>query len=174
MTTESELPRRTVRKCYLITYSQADSQKFPTRDSFASAVVQSFSVCETKSKILHWACSRSRAPQRSWFHYHMSIKFDGNRRWLKSKEYLMEYHGIPVYFSDNYNDYYTAYKYITNMYVEALHSESHPDLKSAAAPRTERAKATWCRSSKQKRDDAQTQSANLSCSLASLKQLRSA
>ena len=76
-----------------------------------------------------------------------------------------EYHGISVHFSDNYNDYYTAYKYVTKMDVEALHSESHPDLKSAAAPRTERAIATWRRSSKQKGDGAQTESANLSCSL---------
>jgi hypothetical protein len=53
--------------------------------------------------------------------------------------------------------------------VEALHSESHPDLKSAAAPRTERAIGTWRRSSMQKRDYAQTESANLSRSLASLK-----
>jgi hypothetical protein len=82
-----------------------------------------------------------------------------------------EYHFISVHFSDNYNDYYTAYKYVTKMDVEALHShpEGHPDLKSAAAPRTERAIATWRRSSKQKRDDAQTESANLSRSLASLK-----
>ena len=80
-----------------------------------------------------------------------------------------EYHGISVHFSDSYNDYYTAYKYVTKMDVEALHSESHPDLKSAAAPRTERAIGTWRRSSMQKRDYAQTESANLSRSLASLK-----
>jgi hypothetical protein len=58
------------------------------------------------------------------------------------------------------------------MDVEALHSECHPDLKSAAAPRTERVIATWHRSSKQKRDDAQTESANLSRSLASLKTMK--
>lgn len=81
----------------------------------------------------------------------------------------MDYHGISVHFSDNYNDYYTAYKYVTKVDEEALHSEGRLDLKSASAPRTEKAIATWHRSSKQKRDIAQTESANLACSLASLK-----
>ncbi len=38
-----ELAARANRKCYLVTYSNADLCKFPTRQSFANAVLQAFS-----------------------------------------------------------------------------------------------------------------------------------
>ena len=38
-----ELDSRSIRKVYLITYSKADLIKFPTRRSFADAVIASFS-----------------------------------------------------------------------------------------------------------------------------------
>ena len=37
-----EIGRREVRQVYLVTYSQADTIKFPRRESFADAVVSSF------------------------------------------------------------------------------------------------------------------------------------
>lgn len=164
-----ELPRRTVRKCYLITYSQANSEIFPTRESFASAVIESFCIGEAKSKLLHWACSKELHKDHG-FHYHMSVKFDGNRRWLKSKEYLMKHYGVTVHFSENHNDYYTAYKYVTKNDQKTLHSEGHPDLKSASAPRTDRAISTWRNNSKQKRYGKETESINSACSSANTKE----
>ena len=152
----------------MITYSQANSEIFSTRQSFASAVVESFCIGQAKSKILHWACSKELYRDHG-FHYHMSIKFDGNRRWLKSKEYLMKHYGVTLHFSENHNDYYTAYKYVTKNDQETLHSEGHPDLKSASAPRTERAISTWRKNSKQKRCDEETESINSSCSLPTTK-----
>ncbi len=50
---------------------------------------------------------------------------------------------------------------------EAVHSEGHPDLKSASAPKTGKAIATWRRSAKQKRHDAETEWAGVA--LTSLK-----
>ena len=47
----SNLNDRAVRQVYLITYSKADLQKFPARESFAQAVVKSFEA--TNSKIEH-------------------------------------------------------------------------------------------------------------------------
>ena len=57
----NELAGRTVRKCYLITYSQVHEQEFPTRGSFAKAV-------------LSFSFKRSQA--ESGFHHHRAIKFD--------------------------------------------------------------------------------------------------
>ena len=37
---KSELGRRDIRKVYLITYSQANTSKIPTRNSFAEAVIK--------------------------------------------------------------------------------------------------------------------------------------
>ena len=98
----------------------------------------------------------------------MSIKFDGNRRWLKSKEYLTKHYGVTLHFSENH-DYYTAYKYVTKNDQETLHSEGHPDLKLASAPRTERAISTRRKTSKQKRCDKETKSINSSCLLSTTK-----
>ncbi len=49
-----ELGRRQVRQVYLVTYSQADTETFPTRESFAKAVIASFQSCS----VLHWCCSK--------------------------------------------------------------------------------------------------------------------
>lgn len=51
-----ELSTRQVRQVYLVTYSQADTSKFPTRKLFAEAVVLSFSRGTTTS-VVHWCCS---------------------------------------------------------------------------------------------------------------------
>ena len=115
-----------------------------------------FCIGQAKSKILHWACSKELHKDHG-FHYHMSIKFDGNLRWLKSKEYLMKHYGVTLHFSENPNDYYTGYKYVTKNDQETLHSEGHPDLKSASAPRTRRAISTWRKNSKQKRCDKENE-----------------
>ena len=44
------------RRSYLITYSQADLLKFPTRESFALAVVDAFTSERSQVKPQHWAC----------------------------------------------------------------------------------------------------------------------
>jgi len=47
-----EINARAVRKVYLITYSQADEARFPTRQSFVDAVVDSF--YDTPAKIIQF------------------------------------------------------------------------------------------------------------------------
>ena len=51
------LNARAVRQVYLITYSQADSEKFPIRQSFAQAVVCSFNGMDTNN-VEHWVCCK--------------------------------------------------------------------------------------------------------------------
>ena len=101
---------RAVRQVYLITYSKADLQKFPTRESFAQAVVKSFEA--TNTKIEHWVCCKE-AHQVDGFHYHMAIKLDRCKRWLSSKRCLEDNHGISVHFSNIHHNYYSAWKYTT-------------------------------------------------------------
>ena len=48
-----ELDARSVRKVYLIMYSQVDEELFPTRRSFVNAVLQSFN----DSNVVQWGCS---------------------------------------------------------------------------------------------------------------------
>ena len=49
---KEEINVRSVRKVYLITYSQADVERFPTRDSFVQAVLYAFH--DSPANIIQW------------------------------------------------------------------------------------------------------------------------
>ena len=77
-----ELDKRQIRKVYLVTYSQANTSKFPTKAAFAQAVNKSFH--KRSAKILQWCCSREYH-KKSGVHYHMCLKLSKNQRWLSAK-----------------------------------------------------------------------------------------
>ena len=131
-----EVGRREVRQVYLITYSQADNEKFPTRESFAQAVIASFRA--PSASVLQWCCSRE--PHKlSGIHYHMCLKLNKPQRWLPSKRYLNDQHNISVHFSSKHKNYFTAWKYVSKQDKEVVHSINHPDLSDSAGPSTMKA-----------------------------------
>ena len=77
----SDLHGRAVQQVYLITYSQADFQKFPTRESFAKAVVRSFEGTDTK--VLLWVCCKEPRQSKRYHCY------------LRSALSCTIYHGLP-------------------------------------------------------------------------------
>ena len=133
----------TQRLVYIITYSRADTVKFPTRESFGEAVLEAWKFCGIN--ILHWVvCIEAHAnadchsdDQVNKYHFHMAVKLDKRGRWLQVKKYL--------------NDKF-AYKYVTKEDSEAVHSSGHPDL--TTAPKTEAAIA--CKKRKDKKDSRAT------------------
>ena len=131
-----EINARAVRKVYLITYSQADEARFPTRQSFVDAVVHSF--YDTPAKIIQWCCSMERH-LNSGIHYHMAVKLDKNQRWLSSKRFLLERCGISVHFSAIHANYFSAWQYVTKEDEDYIQSSGHPDLSNSNPPRTNRA-----------------------------------
>ena len=118
----NELDARSVRKVYLITYSQVDKELFPTRRSFVDAVVQSFN----DSNVVQWCCSLEQHISTG-IHYHMAIKLDRNKRWISSKRFLLESYGISVHFSEIHHNYYSAWKYVTKEDKRFIESKDHPD-----------------------------------------------
>ena len=72
-----EIDVRSVRKVHLITYSQADVVRFPTRHSFVEAVLYSFH--NTPAKIMHWSCWLEEHPKSCGSHFHMAQKLDRNQ-----------------------------------------------------------------------------------------------
>jgi hypothetical protein len=132
-----ELSTRQVRQVYLVTYSQADTSKFPTRKLFAEAVVLSFSRGTTTS-VVHWCCSQERH-ERSGVHYHLAIKLTKNQRWLPAKKFLQDKYGISVHFSNVHKNYYTAWRYVTKEDENYEQSEPHPDLSNTGEPSTTKA-----------------------------------
>ena len=103
-------PRRT----YLVTHSQADQIKFPSRQSFGEAVANEFNSGDPKGKVAYWACALVNHA-KGGEHYHLSLKLTGPRRWLSVRNALQRLHSINVNFSDSHKNYYTAYKYASQI-----------------------------------------------------------
>ena len=125
-----------IRQVYLITYSQADVVRFPTRRDFTDIVIRSFDGCP--GQIVQWCCCLEEHRDEGW-HYHMALKFDRTQRWLTSKRRLLE-DGVSVHFSDTHTDYYSAWRYVNKEDRDTLHSVGHPDL--GVAPRTTNASSS--------------------------------
>ena len=125
-----------VRQVYLVTYSQATVEQFPTRRSFAEAVVASFT--RSNGRILHWVCCRE-THKNGGAHYHMALKLDRCHRWLASKKYLKDHHGISVHFSSLHYNYCSAWKYVTKEDKHSLQNDKHPKLWNSKEPKTSRA-----------------------------------
>ena len=82
----------------------------------------------------HADASSSEAQNSS--HFQMALKLEKRTRWMRVHKFLDD-SGIKVNFSSHHNAYYSAYKYTTKDEAEAVHSNLHPDLTSAAPPKTE-------------------------------------
>ena len=106
--TSSTLSNKSVKKAYLITYSNANIKVFD-REKFSSAVVQSFQSA-TASEVIQWACCLKQHKNGS-YHFHMAVLLDRAQRWMKAKQRIQEDHGIIVNFS-NHPGYYTAFRYV--------------------------------------------------------------
>ena len=150
----ASLDLQTQRMVYIITYSRADTSKFPTRESqFSEAVIEAWRFFSINT--LHWVvCIEAHANLRfvsgddlNYYHFHMALKLEKRGRWLQVKKYLNEKFGIQVHFSDHHNGYYSTNKYVTKDDTEALHSLGHPDL--TTVPKAEAAIAGKKRKAKE-------------------------
>ena len=76
----SSLANNNQRLLYLITYSRADTMKFPSRESFAEAVLEGWSHCGVR--VLQWVVSMEAHADSgvasceigNAYHYHMALK----------------------------------------------------------------------------------------------------
>ena len=119
---------------YLITYSQAELSKFPTRESFAAAVCDVFTSERSKFRPQHWACCLENHADNG-VHYHMALKLTGPKKWLECKRALQRKYGVVINFSDH-DGYYTAYRYISKSDENVYHSPNHPNLNEIGSPKT--------------------------------------
>ena len=136
--------KSTMTRQYLVTYSKANMAKFPTRETFAEAVVNSFTL-SGKVTVQHWACCLEKHENTSGQHYHMCVKLSGPKRWNPLKSHLMSNHQIVANFFENHEAYYTAYKYVCKKYCNVNHSQNHPDLQEVSSPKTKKCLKESCR-----------------------------
>lgn len=125
---------------YLVTYSQLDERKFPSRRSFGEMIAEEFNKGEGPVKVLHWACSKE-PHKNGGHHYHCSVKFNGVKRWMTVRNNIESIYGIKVNFaqSEDHHSYISAFRYVVKEDKEFELSEGHPDLTDAKSPRTNKA-----------------------------------
>ena len=126
---------RTEKRQYLVTYSQCDLNKFPTRQSFGEMLCHEFNSGTSKVRVQHWACCREPHSEEG-MHYHCSIKLTGKKKWAMVRRNIQEKYGINVNFSSRHDYYYSAYQYVVKEDSEVFHSRGHPDLSNVGPPRT--------------------------------------
>lgn len=133
------LSTQSLRAAYLITYSRANLDKFPTRQSFGDAVASAFRDAKGKVVPLQWACALETHKDGVSKHYHVSILLTAARRWNPVKEILKERHGIVVHFQENDAGYESAYEYLCKEDSEIYHSEGHKNIQQIGSPATKKA-----------------------------------
>ena len=104
--TASVIAVDSVRKVYIITYSNGDTDAFD-RHSCAHAIVAAFEE-NTTSKVLQWACCME-SHKEGGFHFYMCILLHRSQRWLQVKNAIKDTYGIVVHFS-GHSGYPTAYE----------------------------------------------------------------
>ena len=123
---------------YLVTYSQANLDLFPTRESFGEAVAEEFNCGSGVVKVDYWACCRE-PHANGGFHYHCSLKLTGSKKWVGVRNRLSLKYNIQVNFSDKHDFYLSSYRYVCKSDNDVFHSEGHPiDLLSASSPISKR------------------------------------
>ena len=113
------------RLVYLITYSQVEVQKVPTREAFVNIVVEA--VNSIGADIKQWVCCEENHEQGG-VHYHIAIKLSKRHRWLQIKRYIEAHYSVVTHFSSLHSNYYSAWRYVTKSDEQCIESEGHPDL----------------------------------------------
>ena len=132
------LSLRDVRRVYLITYSRANLEIVPTRETFARIILDKF-----ENAVVNWVCSQE-GRVRGGVHYHMAVKQSAQRCWLPMPNYIDQVYGVKVNFSVRHENYYTAWRYTTKEDSLSVHSTNHPDLGNIGVPITTNASsAIW-------------------------------
>ena len=86
------LGTRQVRQVYLITYSRAQEELVPNRETFAELVLAAFP--DSKPPFTGVLVLLKERHLDGGFHYHMAIKLQVARRWLQVRNILEYRHGM--------------------------------------------------------------------------------
>lgn len=115
----NELHENSPHRTYLVTYSQLDPRKFPTRWSFGGAVVAAFGA----NNVDYFVAGKEAHQESAGYHYHVAIRLNKTLRWKSAKTYLKDNHDIIVNFANSSHLYAGAYRYATK-------TDKHPFIGS--------------------------------------------
>lgn len=114
------------RSVYLMTYSTADLEKVPDRQTFIDIIIDSFNK-NGDARIIQYACAMEQH-ENGAPHYHAVIKLNKQKRWRNVRSYLHSHYGVYVNFTNQFSNYYDGYQYIIKDDHDILHSANHPPL----------------------------------------------
>ena len=160
---EKEFQNEGSRRSFLLTYSQANLEKFPNCESFANAIVSAFNDRKSTKSLKEWACCIENHKD-SGKHYHMSVNLSGPRRWKPIRDLIYTRHGISVNFSLKTCGYVAAYRYVAKdkNISDVLLSSNHSNMEVIGSPQTKKAMCIYREKSKNKRKSTQTTNGNSS------------
>ena len=140
------------RRVFLLTYSQADLDRFPTCKEFSDTVIAAFEKVKSSRKVKEWACCQEKHVENG-VHYHMAISLDGTRRWKPIKNLIYENDKISINFATKNCGYVAAYRYVckNKSIEEVLHSTNHSNLKTIGTPKTAKAMRRYSEGRREKR-----------------------
>lgn len=148
-------------RTYLVTYSDADLGKFPTREAYARAVVGAFGGNMVDYYVCGMEPHQSGAP-----HYHLAIRLSRSARWFYAKKSIQEQYGVVLNFSEPPGGgYYSrAFAYVTKQDENAKKGGvlmQHPPVEKLQTQATcGAAKANAVYREKRKAANAQTKDNN--------------
>ena len=131
----TQMKKNQMGRTYLITYSRADRELFPTQESFGLAIAEASDSGTRKVKVVYWAFALENHLDGKKY-YHVVLKLSGPKRWLSVKYVLSTHYDIVVNFSESHHNYCSAYKYITKVDTEVFHNGEHSNLKEIGSPQT--------------------------------------
>ena len=123
-------------RTYLLTYSQADQERFPDCRVFSDCVLEAFNQGPSKSVVEQCTTCKEQHSNSSGIHFHMCLKLSSTRRWKPVFDYLQKNKKIIVNFSSKNCGYLAAYHYACKdkPRESVLHSFGHPNLTDVKSP----------------------------------------
>ena len=96
----SESGDRHQSQVYLVTYSRADLEKMPSRESFGLIIVNAFQVV-AGVEVLHWVVSQENhsgaCGDQSNSHYLITLKLKKRARWSRVRQHIQNNHNISSF-----------------------------------------------------------------------------
>lgn len=113
------------RRAFLVTYSDANMKRYPTRDSFAQVVLTAFN--KNEALVHEWCCSEEPHETPGQYHYHMAVNLLKPKRWYSVKVDIQKCAGIVVNFANEGLGYAWAVRYAAKVDTTPLYSVGHRD-----------------------------------------------
>ena len=124
---------------YLLTYAQADIQKFLNCWTFSECIFDAYTKGKSLRTVKEWACCIENHADGGW-HYHMALNLSETRRWQPIKNYIFNRNKLSVNFATKNCGYVATYRYVCKgkRLTDVLHIPRHSEMSKILSPVTKK------------------------------------